>query len=177
MTPGRLGTVRRISGPDAVANAIAFARYSDGSFGWNVVDPGHGLVFANQQRPLDAAAGAPLSASGKYGPTIFYLHDSLQLAKEPVTDWPAYVFWAPIKGGLTSDALPAALAGYNTYTSKGLPPGPLCTPTTTSIDAALEPDTSDGYLYFIAKGDGTGTSAFAKTAKEHAANVKKYLKQ
>ena len=94
-----------------------------------------------------------------------------------MTDWPAYVFWAPIKGGLTSDALPAALAGYNTYTSKGLPPGPLCTPTTTSIDAALEPDTSDGYLYFIAKGDGTGTSAFAKTAKEHAANVKKYLKQ
>ncbi len=49
-------------------------------------------------------------------------------------------------------------------------------PRPTSIDAALDPDTSDGYLYFIAKGDGTGTSAFAKTAKEHAANVKKYLK-
>ena len=65
-----LGTVKRISGPDAVTNAIAFARYSDGSFGWNVVDPGHGLVFANQQRPLDAAAGAPLSASGKYGPLL-----------------------------------------------------------------------------------------------------------
>jgi hypothetical protein len=66
----RLGTVKRISGPDAVSNAIAFARYSDGSFGWNVVDPGHGLVFANEQRPLDAAAGAPLSASGKYGPLL-----------------------------------------------------------------------------------------------------------
>jgi len=65
-----LGTVKRVSGPDAVTNAIAFARYSDGSFGWNVVDPGHGLVFANQQRPLDAAAGAPLSASGKYGPLL-----------------------------------------------------------------------------------------------------------
>jgi UPF0755 protein len=109
-------------------------------------------------------------------PTIFYLHDSLELAKEPVTDWPSYVFWAPIKGGLTSDPLPPALAGYNTYTSKGLPPGPISTPTITSIDAVLDPDTSDGYLYFIAKGDGTGTSAFAKTAKEHAANVKKYLK-
>jgi putative cell wall binding repeat protein len=65
-----LGTVKRISGPDAVTNAIAFARYSDGSFGWNVVDPGHGLVIANDQRPLDAAAGAPLSASGKYGPLL-----------------------------------------------------------------------------------------------------------
>ena len=66
----RLGTVKRVSGPDPVTNAIAFARYSDGGFGWNVVDPGHGLVFANDQRPLDAAAGAPLSASGKYGPLL-----------------------------------------------------------------------------------------------------------
>jgi hypothetical protein len=65
-----LGTVKRISGPDAVSNAIAFARYSDGAFGWNVVDPGHGLVFANDQRPLDAAAASPLSASGKYGPLL-----------------------------------------------------------------------------------------------------------
>jgi hypothetical protein len=66
----RLGTVKRISGADAVTNAIAFARYSDGSFGWNVVDPGHGVVFANVQRPLDAAAAAPLSASGNYGPLL-----------------------------------------------------------------------------------------------------------
>jgi len=109
-------------------------------------------------------------------PTIFYVHDSLELAKDPVSTWTKYVFWAPIKGGLTGDTLPPDLAGYNTYTSKGLPSGPICTPTITSIDAALEPDQSQGYLYFIAKGDGTGTSAFAKTLKEHQANVKKYLK-
>ena len=41
----RLGEAQRVSGPDPVANAIALARFSDGSFGWNVVDPGHGLVF------------------------------------------------------------------------------------------------------------------------------------
>src|SRR5207344_3233760 len=51
-------------------------------------------------------------------PTIFYVNDSLQLAKQPVTDWTKYVFWAPIKGGLTDETLPADLAGYNTYTSK-----------------------------------------------------------
>jgi hypothetical protein len=67
---GELGDTRRISGPDPVANAIAFARFSDGSFGWNVVDPGHGLVFATTQRPLDAAAAAPLSASGTFGPLL-----------------------------------------------------------------------------------------------------------
>jgi putative cell wall binding repeat protein len=67
---GRLGTVKRISGKTPVENAIAFARYSDGAFGWGLQDPGHGLVFANSGRPLDAAAGAALSASGKYGPLL-----------------------------------------------------------------------------------------------------------
>jgi hypothetical protein len=66
----RLGTTKRISGPDPVTNAIAFARYSDGSFGWNVVDPGHGLVFANAARTLEAASAAPLSGSAQYGPLL-----------------------------------------------------------------------------------------------------------
>ena len=108
-------------------------------------------------------------------PTIFYVHDTLSLAKQAIEKWPDYVFWAPIKGGLTEDELPAELAGYNTYTSPGLPPGPLATPTLASIDAALDPDTAAGYLYFLAKGDGSKTTAFAKTFKEHQANIKKYL--
>jgi ell wall binding domain 2 (CWB2) len=65
-----LGSVTRIAGEDPVRNAIAFARYSDGAFGWGVVDPGHGFVFANDQRPADAVAAAPLSASGAYGPLL-----------------------------------------------------------------------------------------------------------
>ncbi len=67
---GRLGTAKRVAGPDPVTNAIAFARYADARFGWNVVDPGHGLVFANVSRTLDAAAAAALSGSGKYGPLL-----------------------------------------------------------------------------------------------------------
>jgi hypothetical protein len=65
-----LGTVRRIAGNDPVANAIAFARFTDGRFGWNAVDPGHGLVFASARRPVDAAAAAGLSAAGTYGPLL-----------------------------------------------------------------------------------------------------------
>ena len=53
-----------------MSNAIAFARFTDGRFGWNVVDPGHGLVFANVARTLDAAAGSALSGSGQYGPLL-----------------------------------------------------------------------------------------------------------
>jgi hypothetical protein len=59
--------VRRVSGEDPVANAIAFARYNDGGFGWNVNDPGHGFVLARADSPLDAGAAAPLSASGTWG--------------------------------------------------------------------------------------------------------------
>jgi hypothetical protein len=67
----RLGPTRRVSGPDPVNNAIAFARFNDdGRFGWNVVDPGHGLVFANVANTLDAVAGAPFSGSGQFGPLL-----------------------------------------------------------------------------------------------------------
>jgi hypothetical protein len=67
---GRLGTVTRVGSGDAVRSSIDFARFVDGDFGWGVVDPGHGLVFARADRPLDAAAAALLSASGTYGPLI-----------------------------------------------------------------------------------------------------------
>jgi hypothetical protein len=64
------GQVARISGEEPVANAINFARYSDGSFGWNVNDPGHGFVIARSNRPLDAVAAAPLSGAGTWGPLL-----------------------------------------------------------------------------------------------------------
>ena len=128
-------------------------------------------VYANRLDPKKWPIGLLQS-----DPTILYIHDSLELAKIPMKDWTKYIFWAPIKGGLTDAALPAELVAYNSYKSQGLPPGPISTPTLTSIDAALEPQTEDGYLFFLAKGDGTGTTAFAKTLKEHEANVKKYLK-
>jgi hypothetical protein len=62
--------VVRIGDPDPVQNAIDFARYSNGTFGWNITDPGHGLVIASDKEPLDAAAAAPLSASGDWGPLV-----------------------------------------------------------------------------------------------------------
>ncbi len=108
--------------------------------------------------------------------TVFYAHDTWKLSSMKIEDWKTYVFWAPIPGGLTKDALPPDVALYNTYTTPGLPPGPICTPTLPSLDAALEPDTKAGYLYFLAKGDGTDTTAFAKTLAEHQKNIKKYAK-
>jgi hypothetical protein len=70
-----LGTVVRLGGPDPQRNAVAYARYLDPDYGWGVVDPGHGLVFASPTRPADAAASAPLSASGTYGPLLLVADD------------------------------------------------------------------------------------------------------
>jgi putative cell wall binding repeat protein len=57
-------------GTSAAANAITVARFTDGTFGWGVKEPGHGLVFANAGRPLDAPAAAILSATGDYAPLL-----------------------------------------------------------------------------------------------------------
>ena len=52
---------------------------------------------------------------------------------------------------------------YNTRVVKGLPPGPICNPGTTSIEAALSPAAVD-YLYFIA--DATGKMSFTASYNE-----------
>ena len=85
---------KRIGEDDAVSNSIAFARYSDGSFGWNITDPGHGVVLANATRPSDAGAAAPLSASCKWGPLL--LTDNANVLPAPIEGYlldikPGYV--------------------------------------------------------------------------------------
>ncbi|HEX3362382.1 MAG TPA: hypothetical protein VHS74_15405 [Solirubrobacterales bacterium] len=62
--------VTRISGSNPVQSAISFARYEGGGFGWHVADPGHGFVLSRSDAPLEAAAAAPLSASGSWGPLL-----------------------------------------------------------------------------------------------------------
>ncbi len=64
---------------------------------------------------------------------------------------------------------------YNTYRHKGLPPGPICTPSTKTIDAVLKaPETS--YLYFTAKADFSGSHEFEKNYAEHLKNARAYHK-
>jgi len=96
---GRFGKVSRIAGTTPTGNAVAVARFTDGTFGWGVVEPGHGMVFANAARPLDGPAAAPLSATGDYSPLL--------LLESP-------------------DAIPAELGSYLSDLQPGSPPsGPV----------------------------------------------------
>jgi hypothetical protein len=89
-------SVHRVGAKDPVANAIAFARYGNDGFGWNVNDPGHGFVLAREDSPLDAAAAAPLSASGTWGPLL--LTDSATTLPAPLRE-----YFLDVKPGYTTN--------------------------------------------------------------------------
>jgi len=57
---------------------------------------------------------------------------------------------------------------YNTYTTKGLPPGPICSPDAKDIQAAMHPAKHD-YLYYVALPDGR--SIYAATYHDHLKNI------
>ncbi len=61
---------------------------------------------------------------------------------------------------------------YNTYIYEGLPPGPICSPGLPSIYASFSPDTTEGYLYFVSRDDGTGMHLFARTYAGHLSNIR-----
>ena len=62
---------------------------------------------------------------------------------------------------------------YNTYKFTGLPPGPICLPSVSSIDAVLNYDHHD-YMYFCAKDDLSGYHNFATSLSEHNRNAERY---
>ncbi len=62
---------------------------------------------------------------------------------------------------------------YNTYYTTGLPPGPICTPSKSSLDAVLKTPKTN-YLFFCAKEDFSGSHNFAATYAEHMVNARKF---
>jgi UPF0755 protein len=102
------------------------------------------------------------------------------------------VFHNRLRLGMTLDADPTVIYGlenfdhdlkkadleaptpYNTYRMKGLPKGPICSPSNGSIVAALYPEKSD-VLYFVSKNDGS--HVFSRTMKEQNRFVALYQKK
>jgi UPF0755 protein len=62
---------------------------------------------------------------------------------------------------------------YNTYRVKGLPPGPICTPSLQTLDQVLSAPKTD-YLFFVAKKDFTEGHVFTSKYQEHLKYAREY---
>jgi len=64
---------------------------------------------------------------------------------------------------------------YNTYENKGLPPGPICTPSKITIDAVLNPAQTN-YYFFVANSKLNG-HLFSETFEEHVKKANVYREE
>lgn len=65
---------------------------------------------------------------------------------------------------------------FNTYRNKGLPPGPICTPSLETIDAVLDSPSTD-YMYFVANSNFDGTHIFTSNIEDHNKYARLYQQE
>jgi UPF0755 protein len=101
-------------------------------------------------------------------------HNRLRLGMRLDTD-PTVLYAKMLRTGAFSKNITKAdlLAKhpYNTYTVKGLPPGPIASPGLAALKATLDPPDCDD-LYFVSRNDGT--SVFCPDLRCHLAAVQKW---
>jgi UPF0755 protein len=95
-------------------------------------------------------------------PTVEYARDSQPGTKS---------YWAAL---VTAGSVTVPNSPWNTYTHKGWPPTPICSPSLASLEAAAAPAHSD-YYFFLTRPDN-GRAVFARTQAEFNQDVQKYLK-
>ncbi len=126
--------------------------------------PYDALILASiVEKETGVAAERPLIA----GVFITRLRKNMKLQTDPTV---IYGMGDKYKGNIRKKDL-LKDTPYNTYVHKGLTPSPISLAGADAILAATQPD-EQGYLYFVAKGDGT--HYFSRTLQEHNDAVRKY---
>ncbi len=139
-----------------------------------ILDAERALIAGVYQNRLDGLLPTRLLQAD---PVVIYAKDTMQLIDLHFSEWPDYRFWTLDGLGPIADFVVSEdLVGYQVYDSRGLPPGPIATPGTLSLEAALSPNQADEYLYFLAKGDGSNSHAFARTYEDHLENIDVYIR-
>lgn len=100
--------------------------------------------------------------------TVQYALTSQNLEETDYKISDTFDFWPRV----TSQDLRSISSPYNTYLNKGLPPGPICTPSIASVRAVAFPAETDA-LYYLHSSDKQIHTA--RTYKEHLENIRKFL--
>ncbi len=98
------------------------------------------------------------------------LKKSMRLQSDPTTIYGVWVQTGTMLKNITRNDLNTPTP-YNTYTTSGLPFGPISNPGKEAMIAAIEPALSNNY-YFVSKNDGT--HQFSRTYDQHLAAVRKF---
>jgi UPF0755 protein len=110
-------------------------------------------------------------------PVVAGVFENRLRAGMPLQTDPAVIYASLLNGtwaGVIHQSELHSDSAYNTYTHPGLPPGPICNPGVSSLQAALHPAQTD-YMYFVANPDGS--TRFARQLDEQNANVANYRQQ
>lgn len=102
------------------------------------------------------------------------LERGMRLQMDPTCAYPPEYREIPLHRACHDTANP-----FSTYVIDGLPPTPIGNPGRAALEAALSPDAGEDaaeYLFFVARQDGSGRHAFARTLREHSRNVDRYLR-
>jgi len=129
--------------------------------------PEEALILASI---IEKETGVPEERGQVASVFINRLEQGMRLQTDPTVIYGVTNGQGVLGRGLRQSELRAATP-YNTYVIDGLPPTPIANPGRASIQAALNPETTD-FVFFVA--DGTGGHAFAVTLDDHNANVARW---
>lgn len=112
---------------------------------------------------VEKETAAPEERPAIAGVFVRRLQKGMRLQTDPTI---IYGLGDSFDGNLKRRHLRDADNPYNTYRHGGLPPTPIALPGGEAIHAVLHPAEGDE-LYFVARGDGSGTHVFSSTLEQH----------
>ena len=163
VTPGTevSSLVARMDAAQAQILADAWAARDEGL---PLASPEEALILASI---VEKETGVPEERRQVASVFVNRLRAGMRLQTDPTVIYGVTEGQGVLGRGLRQSELREATP-WNTYVIDGLPPTPIANPGLASIEAALNPDTTD-FVFFVA--DGTGGHAFARTLEEHNRNV------
>lgn len=153
--------IERMSSAQAAILAEEWAGRADGL---PLASPEEALILASIVEKETAVAAERQQVSSVF---VNRLNRGMRLQTDPTVIYGVTNGQGVLGRGLRQSELQGATP-WNTYVIEGLPPTPIANPGRASINAALNPDTTE-YVFFVA--DGTGGHAFATNLDDHNRNV------